>query len=84
MKRTILTTAAIALATIASAQKVKPVTISFAAQDKSAQDVEIQFLETDTVIPLQIVSETSEATKTLKGEVKLIITEPTFGRITYR
>ncbi len=84
MKRTILTTAAIALATIASAQKVKPVTISFAAQDKSAQDVEIQFLETDTVIPLQIVSETSEASKTLKGEVKLNITEPTFGRITYR
>lgn len=84
MKKAILTTAAIVLATVASAQKTKPVTIKFMAQDKSAQEVEIQFLETDTIIPLKMVGDTTGTTKTLQGEVTLNIAEPTFGRVTYR
>lgn len=83
MKR-ILITGLLAIATASFAQKSKPVTINFSAQDKSVNEVEIQFLETDTVIPLTVVGDTAAATKTLQGKVTLNITEPTFGRITYR
>lgn len=62
----------------------KPVSISFLAHDKSMQQVEIQFAETDTIIPLTFVGDTTEVTKTLQGTVTLNVKEPTYGRITYR
>lgn len=74
----------LALATAGFAQKSKPVTITFTAQDKSLQEVEIQFAETDTIIPLTMVGDTTGTTKTLEGKVTLNIAEPTYGRIVYR
>ena len=74
----------LALSTASLAQKGKPVTINFTAQDKSLQEVEIQFNETDTIIPLTFVGDTTATTKNLKGQVTLNITEPTYGRIVYR
>ena len=74
----------LALATAGFAQKSKPLTITFSAQDKSLQEVEIQFAETDTIIPLTMVGDTTGTTKTLEGKVTLNISEPTYGRIVYR
>lgn len=67
-----------------SACAQKPVTISFLAHDKSMQQVEIQFAETDTVVPLTFVGDTTGVSKTLEGKVVLNIKQPTYGRITYR
>lgn len=74
----------LAMASTGFAQKSKPVTITFTAQDKSVQEVEIQFAETDTIIKLELVGDTTGTTKTLKGEVKLNVSESTYGRISYR
>lgn len=63
---------------------VKPVNITFKAHDTSLQQVEIQFAETDTIIPLTLVGDTTTATKTMEGRVTLNIPEATYGRITYR
>lgn len=71
-----------AVALTACAQK--PVNISFLAHDKSMQQVEIQFAQTDTIIPLTFVGDTTGVTKNLEGKVALNIKEPTYGRITYR
>lgn len=82
MKKTILSAFAALLSIAAYAQK--PVNISFLSHDKSLQEVEIQFAETDTIIPLTIVGDTAAATKTLQGSVSLNVKQPTYGRITYR
>lgn len=74
----------LAIATASFAQKSKPITINFTAHDSSVQEVEIQFAETDTIIPLEIVGDANATTKSLKGSVTLNITEPTYGRIVYR
>lgn len=69
----------------ASAQKAKPITITFSAQDKAVNDVHIQFAQTDTIIKMEAVGDTAAATKQTKGSVTLKnITEPTYGVITYR
>lgn len=74
-----------ALATASFAQKSKPITITFSAQDKSLQEVEIQYGETSTIVPLTMVGDTTGTTKTLEGKVTLDnISEPTYGRIVYR
>lgn len=81
MKKIILTIlSAITLA--AGAQK--PVNISFLAHDKSMQGVRIQYAETDTLIPMAFVGDTTATTKNLEAKVSLNITEPTYGVITYR
>lgn len=78
----ILTTIFSALAITACAQK--PLNISFSAHDTSLQDVEIQFAETDTIIPLTLVGDTTLATKNAEGKAVLNLKEPTYGVITYR
>lgn len=81
MKRNILSLFAILCSAFTYAQGVN---ISFLAHDKSVQQVEIQFAETDTIVPLTLVGDTTGVTKTLEGKVKLNIKQPTYGRITYR
>lgn len=71
-----------AIAITASAQK--PVNIKFLAHDTSLQEVEIQFAETDTIIPLTLVGDTTAATKTAEGTAVISVKEPTYGVITYR
>lgn len=71
-----------AVAITACAQK--PVTVSFLAHDKSVQQVEIQYAEKDTVITLNLVGDTAQATKTLEGKLSLTVKEPTYAMITYR
>lgn len=81
MKRTL----SIILASIAlTAAAQKPVNINFKAHDTSLQEVEIQFLETDTIIPLTLVGDTNSATKNAEGKATLHLKEPTYGVITYR
>ncbi len=84
MKTALLSTLFCAFALTASAQKAKPLTISFSAQDKSVNEVEIQFVETDTIIPMTIVGDTTATSKHTAGKVTLNLTEPTYGVITYR
>lgn len=81
MKKIILSLLA-AVSISASAQK--PINISFLAHDSSMQQVEIQFAQTDTIIPLEFVGDSTQATKTLKGSARLTVKEPTYGVITYR
>lgn len=71
-----------ALSLTAAAQK--PVNINFLAHDTSLQEVEIQYGETDTIIPLKLVGDTTLATKNAEGKAVLNIKEPTYGVITYR
>lgn len=71
-------------AAAAFAQKAKPVTINFKAQDTSVNEVEISFAETDTVIPMTIVGDPEAASKQTKGSVTLNFTKPTYGVVTYR
>lgn len=71
-----------AFALTASAQK--PVNINFTAHDTRINEVEIHFAETDTVINMVAVGDTTAASKTTKGSVSLKIKEPTYGVITYR
>lgn len=78
----VLATILSALAITASAQK--PVNINFSAHDTSLQEVEIQFAETDTIIPLTLVGDTTLATKNAVGKAVLHLKEPTYGVITYR
>lgn len=85
MKKTALISALLcSVALAASAQKVKPLKISFTAQDKSVNPVEIQFAETDTIIPMTIVGDTTATSKNTQGSVTLNLKEPTYGVITYR
>lgn len=74
----------LAIATASFAQKSKPVTITFSAQDKSLQEVEIYYGENDTIVPLTMVGDTTATTKKLEGKVTLQIAEPTYARIVYR
>ena len=62
----------------------KPVTITFKAHDTSVQEVELQFAETDTIIPLKLVGGADGATKNAEGRVVLNVKEPTYGRVVYR
>lgn len=62
----------------------KPVNISFTAHDTRINEVEIQFGETDTIIAMAAVGDTTVTTKTTKGNISLDIKEPTYGVITYR
>lgn len=71
-------------ATALSASAQKPVTINFKAHDTSLQEVEIQFAETDTIIPLTLVGDTTTATKHAEGKAVLKVKEPTYGRVVYR
>lgn len=71
-----------AFAITASAQK--PVNINFTAHDTRINEVEIHFAETDTVVNMLAVGDTTAATKTTKGNISLKIKEPTYGVITYR
>lgn len=71
-----------AISITAAAQK--PVNISFKAHDTSLQEVEIQFAETDTVVSLALVGDTTATTKNAEGKVALSVKEPTYGVITYR
>ncbi len=82
MKKILLSTIAAVMAITACAQK--PVTIGFKSHDTSLQEVEIQFAETDTIIPLTLVGDTTAATKNAEGKVVLNVKEPTYGVITYR
>lgn len=81
MKKLLLTLFAMA-GLMANAQK--PINITFSAHDTSLQQVEIQFAETDTIVPLTLVGDTASATKSMTGKVTLTVKEPTYGRITYR
>ena len=81
MKKTLF---ALLTATTLSASAQKPVTITFKAHDTSVQKVELQFAETDTIIPLTIVGDASGATKNAEGKVVLNVKEPTYGRVVYR
>lgn len=76
--------AIIAAVTSISAFAQKPVSINFLAHDTSLQEVEIQFAETDTIIPLALVGDTTATTKTAKGKAVINVKEPTYGVITYR
>lgn len=71
-------------ASAAFAQKAKPLTINFKAQDTSVNEVEIQFAETDTVIPMTIIGDPEAASKQTQGTVTLNLTKPTYGMVTYR
>lgn len=84
MNKILLTGMLAFAATSGFAQKSKPVTINFSAQDKSVQEVEIMFEETDTIIPLTVVGDAEATTKKLQGKVSLNIDHPTYGRIVYR
>lgn len=81
MKKIILSLLA---ATTLAANAQKPVNINFKAHDTSLQEVEIQFAETDTIVPLTLVGDTTATTKNAEGKFTLNITEPTYGVITYR
>lgn len=81
MKKILLSLVSV-LAMTACAQK--PVNISFTAHDTRINEVEIQFGETDTIIAMAAVGDTTVTTKTTKGNISLDIKEPTYGVITYR
>lgn len=82
MKKLLSTLALAAVTLCASAQK--PINISFSAHDTSLQAVQIQFAETDTIIPMVLVGDTTATTKNSEGKVQLKVKEPTYGVISYR
>lgn len=84
MKKLSLISLLLMAAMCVSAAKVKPLKITFSAHDSSVNPVEIQFCETDTVIGMTAIGDTTGVSKTTEGNVVLNLTEPTYGIITYR
>lgn len=84
MKAIISTLLLAAMTLTASAQKVKPISINITAHDKSINDIQLQYGETDTIFALEAVGDTTGVSKELRGTITVNVTEPTYAVLTYR